>query len=270
MRKRSAVESEYLASVLAELRRENVDLLRKKWKNLDKDRDDLVKRREHLNQCLVLLDETVGLESGIRGWVQRWDCVDTLLPELVSLAKIPSTEYRSFCLAVHERLLRFIELDWSADRDEKMLEAERRLRAAQDAINALSEDQRRSITIAMLGSIPFDGDDWTQQTLKILVGMAKITGSGPYRANEPSKRGPKRDRSHWIFRELVRDLWRIAQVHGGDFTLWADDRGDAKGTIIEVLHLLRPILPQGFVPHVIPRTTLNRLKPRPQFPKIKN
>ena len=106
MRKRSPVESEYLASVLTELRRKNVDLLRMKRKNLDQDGDDLVKRREHLNQCLLLLDETGELESGIRRWVQQWDCVDTLLPELVSLAKIPSTEYRSFCLAVHERCKR--------------------------------------------------------------------------------------------------------------------------------------------------------------------
>jgi hypothetical protein len=230
MRKRSPVESEYLASVLTELRRKNVDLLRMKRKNLDQDGDDLVKRREHLNQCLLLLDETGELESGIRRWVQQWDCVDTLLPELVSLAKIPSTEYRSFCLEVHERLLGFIELNWSADRDEKMLEAERRLRAAQDAINALSEDQRRSITIAMLGGIPFDGDDWTQQTRKILVGMAKITGRGPYRANEPSKRGPKTERSHMALRELARDLWRIARNHKGDLKVWSADGASAAGT----------------------------------------
>jgi hypothetical protein len=114
----------------------------------------------------------------------------------------------------------------------------------------------------MLGSIPFDGDDWTQQTLKILVGMAKITGSGPYRANEPGKRGPKRERSHVALRELARDLWRIARNHKGDLKVWSADGASAAGTLVEALRLLKPILPRGLVPNVLSVTTLRRaLKP---------
>jgi hypothetical protein len=251
---------EDLASVLAELRRENVDVLRKKAKTLRK--DVRVKRKQHLTQCFMLLDDTNELETGIRKWEQLWDSADTLLPELVSLAKIRPTEYRGFCLAVHERLLRFIDLNWSADRDERMLEAERRLRAAQDAITALSEDQRRSITVATLGSIPFDGDDWTQQILERLVGIAKITGSGAYRPTDPRKSGPRTERINPVLSKFIRDLWHIARAHGGDFTVSHDEENNrARGTLVKALDLLRPTLPPGIVPNLFSHTTLKRLRP---------
>jgi hypothetical protein len=262
------MDEHLLKLVLAELRRENVDLLRKKRKDLDENRDDLVKRREHLNQCITLLDKRGELESGILRWVQRWDSVDALLPELVSLANIRPTEYRGFCVAVHERLLRYINLDRSADRDEKMLEAEKRLRSAQDAINALSKDQQLALTQAILGSIPFDDyDDLPQQISKILVGIARMTGSGPYRPNEPNKRGPRTERSHLMLRELVTDLWLMAQEHGGDFTISVDDEGRARGTMVQALRLLEPILPPGIVPRVLPATTIKRLRPDRNFRK---
>jgi hypothetical protein len=261
---------EDLASVLAGLRRENVDVLRKKAKTLRK--DVRVKRKQHLTQCFMLLDDTNELETGIRKWEQLWDSVDTLLPELVSLANIQPTEYWSFCLVVHDRLLKFIDSDWSADRDDKMLEAEKRLRAAQDAIAALSEYQRRSITIAMLGSIPFDGDDWTQQILKILDGISKITESAPYRPNDPSKRGPKKkERVSVALREFVRDLWSIAQAHGGDFSVGSkpDPIGSgtsAVGTLVDALRLLEPVLPSGFVSNMPSFSTLNRCRPKSTTP----
>jgi hypothetical protein len=119
----------------------------------------------------------------------------------------------------------------------------------------------------MLGGIPFDGYDWPQQIPKILVGIAKITGSGPYRPNEPSKRGPKTERSHLALRELARDLWRIAREHGGDFTISVDEAGRARGTIIQALRLLAPMLPPGLVPRVIPATTFKRLRQDHNFRK---
>src|SRR5438105_2917368 len=61
-------------------------------------------------------------------------------------------------------------------------------------------------------------DDWTHAIPKVLDGIAMITGSAHYRANEPTKRGPKRKRSHLLeFRRFGKDLWRIARHHGGDF-----------------------------------------------------
>jgi hypothetical protein len=254
------VDEDLLKSVLTELRRENVDFLSKKRKDMNEKQD--AKFRERSGQFVVLMDEPADVKSGIRRWIELWDSVDALLPKLISIAKIPSTEYRNFCLAMHERLLSFIHPDLSTDRDEKMLEVERRLRAAQDAINALSNGQRISITIATLGSIPFDGDYWFDQMLDRLVGIAKITGSGPYRPADPSKRGPRATlRINPVLGQFIRDLWRIARLHGGDFTVSHDPDNDrARGTIVKALDLLRPVLPPGIVPEVLSHTTLKRLR----------
>jgi hypothetical protein len=101
----------------------------------------------------------------------------------------------------------------------------------------------------------------------MLTGIAKITGSAPYRPNEPTRRGPKRERSHLELRDFVRDLWRIAREHGGDFTISVDDDGQARGTIIKAVRLLEPVLPPGLVPRVIPTTTFKRLRPDHNFKK---
>jgi hypothetical protein len=265
-----------LALVLADLRREVVASFQKRSKS----RDDLEKAIKHAQQVLQLASlagpeprtatgSNEWWENGRRKWLEKWDNLDQLLPELVSLADIKPEAYKGFCLAVHERVQEIH--DNRAARslicDAAMLEAERRLRSAQDAIATLSHQQRVHIGRG-LGEGEMTGyTEWTRHIPKVLEVIAKFTESGPYRPNIANKRGPKRERSHWVFRELVQDLWRIAQAHGGDFTLWANDRGGAKGTIVETVRLLKPVLPPGFVPDPIPRTTLNRLRPDHQFGK---
>lgn len=103
----------------------------------------------------------------------------------------------------------------------------------------------------------------------MLAGISMITGSAPYRPNEPTKRGPKRKRSLGLaVREFIRDLWRIAQDHGGNFTVWEDPHAaqtdDAKGSMVKALRLLEPVLPPGFVSNSGLRLSakmLNRLRP---------
>jgi hypothetical protein len=259
-----------LALTLADLRREVIASFQE-----TQSRDGLLKAVKHMEQ-IVQLASLAGpepprtstgsnewFENGRRKWLEKWDNVDQLLPELVSLAGIQPEAYKGFCLAVHERVQEIHD-----NRDERslicdaaMLEAERRLRSAQDAIATLSHHQQVRIGLGLHEGEMNGYIGWTRHIPKVLEIIAKFTESGPYRPNVANKRGPKRERSNLVFRELVRDLWRIAQAHGGDFTLWADDRGGAKGTMVDALHLLKPVLPPGLVPHVIPRTTLNRLRP---------
>ena len=237
-----------LASVLADVRRERVAARGKINRIVDK----------------VLL--AVGMQpKAADEKYDGWEDMDKLLSDLVSLAGIQPEQYEGFCRAVDNclRVVSYSSPLRSLVFDEALLEAERRLRSAQDAIMALSEEQRGRIGLGM-----HEGDwtEWTRRIPKMLESIAEFTGSAPYRPNEPSRRGPKRERSHLALRKLVRDLWSIAQAHGGDFTLWAD-RGGAKGTMVEALHLLKPVLPPGFVPHVIPHTTLNRLRPDHNYAK---
>jgi hypothetical protein len=268
---------EDLASILADLRREHVALLTGPPVNhvdQQKDRDELAKRVRLLQQS-IHLQGTQKPGTGNRKWLEKWDDVDRLLPELVSLAGIRPTAYGGFCLAVHERMLDFIDQDFSMARDAAMLEAERRLRAAQDAIIALDERQRFWVSQAITQARVFHGhhdfrasfDDWTRVIPNMLAGIAMITGSAPYRPNEPTRRGPKRERSHLVLRNLIRDLWRIAREHDGDFTLSVNDDGQARGTIVKALRLLEPVLPPGLVPRVIPTTTFKRLRPDHNFKK---
>jgi hypothetical protein len=229
---------------------------------------------KHLSRLFLLDMNEPGTAD--RRWALLWDGVDVLLPELVSLAKIQPPQYRGFALAVHDRLLEFIEWDWPDACDEDMLKAEKLLRAAQDAISALSESQCIIVSRAMSVADPEAGDptrydDWTQQIPRMLAGIAKITGSARYRSNEATRSGPKRERSHGlVLREFIRDLWSIAHAHGGNFTVWEDpdaaQMDDASGTMVEALHLLEPVLPHGFVSNTELRLSakmLNRLRPRP-------
>jgi hypothetical protein len=274
-----------LATVLEELRREQFDLYFAPPKLPDEDEDDEVKEarwlermerrqrgeEDQLTKQIYFMKRVIeerGEDVSFKEvWREKWDGVDRILPELVSLAKIQPDAYRDFCLAVHERLLRVQDLRAARSRfcDEAMLEAERRLRHAQDAVLKLSERQQDEI--ASGAKMVFE-PPWTHLIPAVLAGMAKFTGSGPYEPSEPSKRGPKKKRSNVPFRDLVRDLWRIAQDHRGDFSLWPDDGyGPARGTLVDALRLLEPVLPPDFVPEVIPRTTLESLRPDRNFGK---
>ena len=59
------------------------------------------------------------------------------------------------------------------------------------------------------------------------------------------------------FQVFVRHLLLIATEAGGEFTL---DKNSNKGTLIDTLNILRPHLPKGLVPNVLPVGTLQKIK----------
>jgi hypothetical protein len=266
-----------IAAILDELRRENVDALGKKsiLPPPEEDQGELAREIERLKQQMTLDEIEPG--TGTQRWIKLWDKVDALLPELVSLAEVPAAGYRGFCLAVHDRMLKFIGSDRSAFRDEAMLEVERRLRTAQDAILALSQRQRGEVNQAILhhsvheadpaSRIHLPYDQWDRVIPNILAGIAKITGSARYRSADPSRPGPKqKERISVKVRDFIRDLWSIAQAHGGKFSVTSepDPVGSgthAVGTIVDALRLLEPVLPPGFVSPMPSASTLNRCRP---------
>jgi hypothetical protein len=250
-----------LASVLAELRREQVDIydrLRAKTRNEQLYKVSTSGRR------LAWLRGVPG-KSIVDTCLERWDSVNGILPKLVSLAKIKPDAYRDFCVAVHERVDRVP--DYNAGplkgiHDDAMKEVERRLRHALDAFLKLTSLQQWQI-----GHFAEKGVDLTFAIPAVLKSMAMFTGSGPYSPSDPKKRGPKKERRLVPLREFVRDLWQIVRDHGGDFSLYPDDRGGSKGTLVDALRLLERVLPPGFVPKVISTTTFNKLRPDRNFRK---
>jgi hypothetical protein len=213
--------------------------------------------------------------------VEQWDRVSKLLPELIALAEIQPNAYEGFCLAVQRRLRGMrpdekYEAFKSSMRDFRLLEVVRRLRAAQDAIMALSDDQRLEIQMRLLvyieprdrstiGSnwIPMDDHDrdpinnWVYWIPMMLQRIAEFTETA---GESRPKRGAPKSRNNLLLHPLVQDLWIIALENGGKFTLFEDIKNArATGSIVEALHLLREVLPPG-LDTTISLATLKRIK----------
>ena len=60
-----------------------------------------------------------------------------------------------------------------------------------------------------------------------------------------------------MLRELVFSLYSAAEETGGELTF---DKNKQKGTLVEVLELLRDHLPTGLVPNALPLGTIQKLK----------
>lgn len=60
-----------------------------------------------------------------------------------------------------------------------------------------------------------------------------------------------------MLRELVFSLLSAAYEVRGEFTL---DKNQQRGTLLKALHILRPHLPKGLVPNVLPVGTIQKLK----------
>jgi hypothetical protein len=245
-------ETTDIASVLAELRREEFD---------EYDRY-LIKNNNGFREVLMLIAQ------------RQRDFMDGLIPELVSLAAVPPTGYRGFCLGVHKLLMSVDHRTLSTFRDEAMLRVEAVLRAAQDAILALSEEQRMQVRAEVRNNLLTARNPelalslrWDRVIPDILEGIGKITGSAPYRPTDPGRRGPKqKERMSVKLRDFIRGMWSSAEAHGGGFTVTSQfdlvgSGTHAVGTLVDALRLLEPVLPPGFVSNLPSASTLNRCRP---------
>jgi hypothetical protein len=201
-----------------------------------------------------------------RPGIAQWDAVSKLLPDLIRMAKIPMERQVDFCLAVQRRL-RWNRFDashrshWSWMRTESVLEVEQRLRAAQDAIMALSERQRHQIGHRLDPRRP---DHWVTWIPNVLETLDRLTEGLVKAAEGPGR--PKLQRNLELHPFII-DIWSIARECGGDFKL-SQLGGEPRGSIVEALNLLRQVLPPGFVPNVPAYTMFRNLKKevRPRAP----
>jgi hypothetical protein len=262
-KRRRAVENEVLASILAKLRRREIQTVEKRL--IPMVIESLEARfGEKLSPSDPRVDELAA--PVFKRAIDQWDEVSKVLPELIALAGIPRTKYEGFCLAMQKRLR---ERYYPSIRDQKLREAERSLRAAQDAIMGLSDEQRYHVGIAILVISDFDPalnwiratgvpNDWIKLIPMMLKAIAEFTG------DRPARRGPLED----LQSLFIQDLWRIARHHGGDFTVYANPyagkrKNRASGSMVEALQLLRPLLPPNFLPHEFSASTLKKLRGTP-------
>jgi len=86
-----------------------------------------------------------------------------------------------------------------------------------------------------------------------LIGRSPHTSSG--KIGKP--RGAK---VHWVIHEFVAKLWALGQVYGNiDVTLSASG-GEAAGTIVALLGILKPVLAKQFFPHVLKHSFLREVQ----------
>jgi hypothetical protein len=86
------------------------------------------------------------------------------------------------------------------------------------------------------------------------VAIGRPTGSVPSTQKRGRREGTVSDKT---FQDFVWDLLLAASVAGGDFTL---DKNFKKGSLIDALDILRPYLPKGVMPNVLPLGTIQRIK----------
>lgn len=82
-------------------------------------------------------------------------------------------------------------------------------------------------------------------------------GANPERGAAAKQGRPRGSESDWVFKWLVRQLLSSARTFDAKLTL-SQEAGEARGTLSEVLVLLRPHL--ACIPRVLPYKTLERLR----------
>jgi hypothetical protein len=175
----------------------------------------------------------------------------------------------SFCENV-ESIIRPPEID--PQKRNALLRAELAFRAAREAILALDKrDQvvlRRAFLYNSSGSLApywlppplqdFAGKRiWNRALDELLWTFSEFTGSNPFPAPPNGRGRPRGTVGNWQLQKFVEILWETTKLYGGN--LYADPKRDDGGTMIQALELLRPVLPESFLPKVLPVRTIETI-----------
>jgi hypothetical protein len=154
-------------------------------------------------------------------------------------------------------------------RKEAFLKAELAVRSAKQAILALDKRDQVALRRALYHQVSMPcglgarslrslvKTMWNRWPEDLLFAFSSLTGNNP--VSEPAN-GNGRGKgavSNWQLQSLVEGLWEAANLHGG--TLYADHKREDGGTMIRALELLRPVLPEGLLPEVLPTSTIENI-----------
>jgi hypothetical protein len=139
------------------------------------------------------------------------------------------------------------------------------IRAAHEAILALDkEDQaklERALTRGVLSDLQIPERSkrliWISWADNLIGELADLTDDNPFpqSAAKPGRRaGTLKNWQMWNF---VGYLWAMAKVRGGN--LYASDKVAGGGTMIRALNLLRPLLPEGFLPEHLSTRAIEKI-----------
>jgi hypothetical protein len=167
-------------------------------------------------------------------------------------------------------------------RDARLLAAAKAVRGAVGAVAKLTPRQKGQLGMAIIGAfspdpdarpywlpadLPFEVRDDIAPTLIGVVDMAlgNYIGRSPHAAS--GKRGRQfGSKTQWDRHDFVLRLWDWSR-RWGDVRL-SNKGGQARGSIVEMLGILKPMLPKQFFPGILSHSFLlkvrNSLPPEPR------
>jgi hypothetical protein len=160
------------------------------------------------------------------------------------------------------------------NRDARFLAAAKAVRAAHGALAKLPPQQRRLLRMSLTdeGRFHWRRFPWLPVFLSFKVGdslvldlidvmddaFGDLIGRSPHAPS--GKRGkPGGAKAQWVMHNFVGNLWLAGNRFGGDVTL-SNLGGQAKGSIVEMLVILKPMLPKQFFPGILSYSFLRKVQ----------
>ena len=172
--------------------------------------------------------------------------------------------------------------------NDELKKAEQAVRVARDAVDALSDEQRMLIAVAIQAqneevdyetALAYRIFDDVESAIRkfhhilpmIADAIAKVTGTNPRRRSSARPGRPRGAVGDWPFYYFVTSLWSLVEQYDGKLTLTTKDGVVKSGTLPTVLKLLKPtefheqdgsarMLPSGLIPARLPAKVLEKIK----------
>lgn len=106
---------------------------------------------------------------------------------------------------------------------------------------------------------PEDNPDFVRLLWAMTTAAARTAGTSPD-ITVARKRGRREgDVARWPLEKFIREFWNLVRICGGDLSFSRKDNV-ARGEMVVVLNFLRPLLPSGMIPEVLPGPTIEKVK----------
>jgi hypothetical protein len=228
-----------------------------------------------LNAALEAIERKFGHGSIARLKPRFPSPLDLAIAEIMHIAKIPPEKRRPFANVIWSLIIgawqssEFRLTALGRKNDALVRKAEAGIRTACDAMRGLRPDQRDALERAfdVAGNyamiLPCEGEAPNGLMFELLevmvVALASMTGKSPTLVGSTGGRR-KKTYKDWQFRKLVGMLWKTVAEYGGELT-FSCNANKGSGTMVDVLNVLRPLLPRLIPPALDQKAkTIDRIK----------
>jgi hypothetical protein len=152
--------------------------------------------------------------------------------------------------------------------DTALIKAEDALRAANDAVHALSQTQKvwigmhlfcntRFTRLLSIPEVPTKQGIWADMMPMLVTAIANVSGSDPSYVPRIGRGRREGTKKNLVLRSIVRALVRMAHAYGGHLSF--NSKEETGGDLGKALTLLGPHMGSGMVPRALPNSTIERI-----------